>query len=63
MKTLLLLLPLALCGCTGLNKTIRELAKDPNTVAISVTTVYGNVHIIRTGHTNQTITAGPISVR
>jgi hypothetical protein len=63
MKTLLLLLPLALCGCTGLSKTIRELAKDPNTVAISITTVYGTAHMIRTGHTNQQITAGPISVK
>jgi hypothetical protein len=54
---------LFLTGCTGLNKTIRELAKDPATVAISVTTIYGNIQIVRTGNSNQTITAGPISVK
>jgi len=63
MKIIALLSLLLLTGCTNLSKVVKELAKDPNTVAISLTTVYGTMHFIRTGHTNQQITAGPISVR
>jgi hypothetical protein len=63
MKPLLLLTLVCLTGCSNLSKVVKELAKDPNTVAISLTTVYGTLHIVRTGITNQQVNAGPVSVK
>jgi hypothetical protein len=63
MKTISLLCLLLLTGCANLSKVVKELAKDPNTVAISLTTVYGTLHIVRTGMTNQQASAGPVSIK
>lgn len=66
MKLLLLLLlvfPLVGCSTTNIAKLVRELAKDPATVAISVQSVYGTMYFMRTGATNQQIIMGPIQVK
>ncbi len=64
MKLLALFL-LLLSGCCSPNMTklVKALAKDPNTVAISVQSVYGTVYFMRTGNTNQQIILGPISIK
>lgn len=51
------------CSSTNVSKIVGALAKDPNTVAVSVQSVYGTVYILRTGTTNQQIILGPISVK
>jgi hypothetical protein len=64
MKVLTLSL-LLLTGCctTNVTKLVKALAQDPNTVAISVQSVYGTVYFMRTGNTNQQIILGPISIK
>jgi hypothetical protein len=60
---LLLICPLVGCSTTNISKLVRELAKDPATVAISVQSVYGTMYFMRTVATNQQIIMGPIQVK
>lgn len=66
MKTLLLLC-LALTGCSSTNITslVDALAKDPATVRLHVTSVYGTVDFVRVGSTNglTIATDGTITVK
>ncbi len=65
MKTLLPLLALlALTGCVGnggLAKLANSLAKDPATVSVRLTTVYGTLYFTRTNPGTNTLahTIGP----
>jgi hypothetical protein len=65
MKSIAMLCLLLLTGCstTNITKLVKELAKDPATVALSVQSVYGTIYFMRTGATNQQIIMGPISVK
>ena len=64
MKTLLML-PLLVAGCstTNITKLVGALAKDPATVAVQITSVYGTVTFVRTGDTNRQVSIGPITVK
>ena len=49
-----------LTGCLNMGKLARELGKDPATVNVSVTTIYGNLKFTRTNPgTNSTVTVAP----
>lgn len=68
MKKLLLLIPIIvlMTGCVNTSKLVRELAKDPATVHLRITTIYGVIELDRTApRTNSmphTIKDGTISV-
>lgn len=36
-----------LSGCSSMPKIVRELAKDPSTAHLSVTTIYGTINVTR----------------
>jgi hypothetical protein len=64
MKTLLCLLLLcAGCSTTNVTKLVQALAKDPATVAVQVTSVYGTVTFVRVNDTNRQVSIGPIIVK
>jgi len=65
MKRLLCLLPLLVAGCstTNITKLVGALAKDPATVAVQITSVYGTVTFVRVGDTNRQVSIGPINVQ
>lgn len=48
MKTLLLIPLLCLAGCVNLSKVIREAAKDPASVHVSVKSIYVTLEYDRT---------------
>lgn len=50
MKTMMigLLCGALLCGCVSGGALVRELAKDPATVSLRVTSVYGTIDYVRT---------------
>lgn len=51
---------LALSGCMSMSKLARELSKDPATVNLSLTTIYGNLRLVRTNPgTNSTVSVSP----
>ena len=56
---------LLLCGCSTTNVTrlVQALAKDPATVAVQVTSVYGTVTFVRVNDTNRQVSIGPIIVK
>lgn len=49
-----LLLPM-LAGCASLDKVIAQLAKDPATACITVTTIYGTIKVYRTALPNGSV--------
>lgn len=55
MKTILLLLLLSLSGCVSPSKLVRELAKDPATVHLRITTIYGVIELDRTAPRTNTL--------
>lgn len=53
---------LLICGCStsGMSKLVRELKGDPATVSATVTSIYGNVKLVRIGgQTNNAVSVGP----
>lgn len=54
-KLLLLPIVVLLSGCVNLSKTIKELSKDPATVHLRVTTVYGVIELDRTAPGTNTL--------
>ncbi len=68
MKTFLKVTALGLllcagCSTTNITKLVKELSKDPATVAVSIQSVYGTVYLLRTVDTNRIILIGPISIK
>lgn len=53
-KLILPILLLCLCGCstTNISKLVQALSKDPATIRIRVTSVYGTMDVTRVGTTN-----------
>lgn len=61
--TALSLLFLTGCSTTNITKLVQALGKDPATVAVQVTSVYGTVTFVRVNDTNRQVSIGPIIVK
>lgn len=51
---LLSLLPLMLCGCMNAGRLATALGKDPASVHVRITTIYGTVEVTRTNPNTNT---------
>jgi hypothetical protein len=61
--TALFCLLLTGCSTTNVTKLVGALSKDPATVAVQITSVYGTVTFVRVGDTNRQVSIGPITVK
>lgn len=61
MKKLILIPLIALCGCssTNITKLTTALAQDPAIVSLSVTTIYGNIRMVRVGGSTNQVSVTP----
>lgn len=51
------------CSTANITKLVQALGKDPATVAVQVTSVYGTVTFVRVNDTNRQVSIGPIIVK